>query len=204
VRRLIFIRHCESEHHVNGLTGGWTDTPLTRVGEQQARAVADSLLNKVDAASTILYSSDLERARMTATEIGGRLAIPVILSAALRELNNGDAKDLTREAASRIELPRVEPARQRWRPYANGETWQEMTLRVQREMDTIDSRTDTTAIVVSHGNAGNAIVEWWLRLPETACDGLSFQLNAGSITEGEIDEWGQRSLVRLNDRAHLP
>ncbi len=30
IKELILLRHGESEHLVRGLTGGWTDTPLTR------------------------------------------------------------------------------------------------------------------------------------------------------------------------------
>ena len=32
INHLFFVRHGESEHQVTGLTGGWTDTPLTGLG----------------------------------------------------------------------------------------------------------------------------------------------------------------------------
>ena len=34
---IIIVRHGQSEHHVRGLTGGWTDTPLTALGHGQRR-----------------------------------------------------------------------------------------------------------------------------------------------------------------------
>ena len=32
MRKIIVIQHCQSEHHINNMTGGWTDTPLTELG----------------------------------------------------------------------------------------------------------------------------------------------------------------------------
>ncbi|MBT6145623.1 MAG: histidine phosphatase family protein, partial [Gemmatimonadetes bacterium] len=40
LRSVIIVQHCQSEHHVNEMSGGWTDTPLTEFGREQARAVA--------------------------------------------------------------------------------------------------------------------------------------------------------------------
>lgn len=34
---IILIQHCQSEHHINNISGGWTDTPLTKVGKNQAK-----------------------------------------------------------------------------------------------------------------------------------------------------------------------
>ena len=29
---IVVVHHCQSEHHVTDLTGGWTDTSLTTLG----------------------------------------------------------------------------------------------------------------------------------------------------------------------------
>ena len=34
--KIILIQHCQSEHHINNMSGGWTDTPLTEFGRKQA------------------------------------------------------------------------------------------------------------------------------------------------------------------------
>ena len=47
IKHMVFVRHGESQHHVNGLTGGWTDTPLTPVGKQQIES-AVRLLQKLE------------------------------------------------------------------------------------------------------------------------------------------------------------
>lgn len=36
MRKIILIQHCQSEYHINNLTGGWTDTSLTDLGQKQA------------------------------------------------------------------------------------------------------------------------------------------------------------------------
>ena len=40
---IFFIRHGESVHHVTGMTGGWTDTPLTDAGARQIKGTAGAL-----------------------------------------------------------------------------------------------------------------------------------------------------------------
>lgn len=79
------IRHGESETNVNGLWTGWLDAPLTEKGRADAlsaqRALAGVDFDKI-------YSSDLERARMTA-----EIAIPGCeyeVTTLLREVNVGN------------------------------------------------------------------------------------------------------------------
>jgi broad specificity phosphatase PhoE len=67
MNRLILIRHGQSEHHIRGLTGGWTDMPLSQLGSVQARALADYCRQRLDSEpSPFLFSSDLQRAAQTA------------------------------------------------------------------------------------------------------------------------------------------
>lgn len=37
--KIIVIQHCQSEHHINNMTGGWTDTPLTELGRNQSELI---------------------------------------------------------------------------------------------------------------------------------------------------------------------
>lgn len=39
MRKIIIIQHCQSEHHINNMSGGWTDTPLTDLGRKQAELI---------------------------------------------------------------------------------------------------------------------------------------------------------------------
>lgn len=69
LQRLILIRHGEAKHHVNQLTWGWTDTPLTDLGKQQADATGRKLTEDGIDCESRLLSSDLLRARETTTAI---------------------------------------------------------------------------------------------------------------------------------------
>jgi probable phosphoglycerate mutase len=203
MQRLILIRHAQSEHHIRGLTGGWTDTPLSALGRAQARAVAEHCrLRLADEPSVRLFSSDLLRASQTAEYLAAAMRLDVRLEPALRELNNGVAAGLTLDEARRIELPITEPAID-WRPYPEAESWRMMTERVFRGLDRIDRACPSTAIVVSHGNAGVAAIQWWLRLCDQCRPGVTFELAPASVTELAANAWGERAIVRLNDTSHL-
>jgi probable phosphoglycerate mutase len=193
---MVFVRHGESQHHVNGLTGGWTDTPLTPVGKQQIES-AVRLLQKLELGGQIgLYASDLRRAAESATIIGEALGYSPVFMADLREINNGKAAGLTLEEARKIRLPESDPPNLEWRPYENAETWREVNERLATGLRRIESKCDDTAIVVGHGLSGQALVRAWLQLPLEPV--ISFHFDTASVTELRINEWRERQIVRLN------
>jgi probable phosphoglycerate mutase len=87
---VILVRHGQSEHHVRGLTGGWTDTPLTALGHEQARLLAARLRAELPEQDVSVVTSDLARASQTATHIADAFGITHALDARLREHNNGE------------------------------------------------------------------------------------------------------------------
>lgn len=203
MNRLILIRHAQSEHHVRGLTGGWTDTPLSGYGKAQAALLAGRcrrLLTGTPAPR--LFSSDLRRAGETAAAIAAALGVTCEMEPALRELNNGAAAGLTTEAARSLELPPTEPAID-WLPYPGAESWRAMTERVFAGMERIAAACPGTAIVVTHGNTGIAVIQWFLRLGEHCREGISFELDPASMSVLSVNGWGERTLVTLNDTSHL-
>jgi broad specificity phosphatase PhoE len=84
MNELILVRHGESEYMVNGLTGGWTDTPLTELGRMQAEATGKRLAT-VMKEPYAFYCSDLRRAAETAHIISAQLGKAPVLTADLRE-----------------------------------------------------------------------------------------------------------------------
>lgn len=96
---VILVRHAESEHHVRGLTGGWTDTPLTALGHEQARRLASRLHHELGDRPIRVLTSDLRRARETADHVSAALGIEPVLDRRLREYNNGAAANLTLDEA---------------------------------------------------------------------------------------------------------
>jgi probable phosphoglycerate mutase len=84
--RLCLVRHGETEWNAEGRVQGQTDIPLSDVGRAQAHAAALALANHDFSA---IYSSDLMRVHQTAEPAARRLALPVVLDAALRERHYG-------------------------------------------------------------------------------------------------------------------
>jgi broad specificity phosphatase PhoE len=70
-------------------------------------------------------------------------------------------------------------------------------------MDRLDARARSTAVIIAHGNSGIVIVQWWLRLSEESRHGISFDLDPASITHLRINEYGERTIARLNCTCHL-
>lgn len=93
-RRVVLWRHGRTEWNVQGRVQGQTDTELDEVGREQARAAAARLaaLEPVR-----IVSSDLQRARHTAEELGRLTGVEVEIDKRLRELNFGEREGLTWE-----------------------------------------------------------------------------------------------------------
>ena len=200
---LILARHGESEHHLRDLTGGWTDTPLTDCGKQQAERIGHALAASGHATRASLIGSDLLRARQTAEIVSRIVGIPAAFHAELRELNNGIAKDKSRAEARRLETPVTHPTVD-WIPYPGAESWGDMSRRITRFMTGLAARdASETTIVVSHGNAMIPIVHWWLGLGKEYWSRISFEMDCGSITRLTENRWGERVIAKLNDTAHL-
>jgi len=201
MKDIYVVRHGQSEHHVRDMTGGWTDLPLTPLGRNQAIKLAEHLAAVIGKRAVSLFSSDLQRASMTAAAVAKRLEIGVVEDAGLREFNNGRANGMTNSEAKLIENPRTEPGAD-WIPYPEAETWRRMTERVAQCMDRLATAAKPTAIIVTHAGAVSAIVKWWLRLPEPIRYGIEFESRPCSVTELTENEWSVRVIVRLNDTAH--
>jgi broad specificity phosphatase PhoE len=84
--KLIFVRHGQTTWNAEDRIQGQLDPELSQLGLRQAAAVAEALaMEKADA----VYSSDLQRAHVTAAMIADRLSQPVITTPVLREVNLG-------------------------------------------------------------------------------------------------------------------
>jgi broad specificity phosphatase PhoE len=199
---LILIRHAQSDQHVRDITGGWTDTHLTDLGRQQSERIARRVEKILDARPAKLFSSDLSRAAETSRVIADICHLQLTFYEDLRELNNGSAINLTRTQAKAIEQPITEPIHD-WIPYPKGESWKMMADRVYGFMELVHPLVRDTAIIVTHGNAGVAIIQWWLGLTVPCVPAISFEIDPASITILAINFWNERTIRKLNDTAHL-
>jgi probable phosphoglycerate mutase len=202
MKQLILVRHGQSDQQLRDLTGGWTNSQLTEHGRRQAAATAHRLAELLQGQRTSVYSSDLAHASETAKIIAQALHAEPILRQELREMNNGKAANLTRAEAKALELPATKPIAD-WRPYPDAESWRMMNDRMFRAMDNIDREAEETAVVVTHGNSGIAVVAWWLGLAAAWEKRISFELDACSISRFGINRWGEKTILKLNDTSHL-
>ncbi len=89
MKRIYTVQHTQSEHHINGMVGSWTDWSLTEAGKQQAERIAAKLKKELDGREIVLYTSDLKRAAQTADSIASRFGVTPIAAKELRERNLG-------------------------------------------------------------------------------------------------------------------
>jgi 2,3-bisphosphoglycerate-dependent phosphoglycerate mutase len=90
--RIFALRHGETAWNVGRRIQGQLDVPLNAHGQWQAQQLAVALEGEPLAA---LYSSDLQRARMTAEPLASRAGLAVIADPRLRERGFGYLEGLT-------------------------------------------------------------------------------------------------------------
>lgn len=90
--RICFIRHGETDWNVARRIQGQTDVPLNETGVRQAMAMA---FNAAHHEFQAIYSSDLERARVTAEKLAERRGLQIHLLPQLRERNFGMFEGIT-------------------------------------------------------------------------------------------------------------
>ena len=112
-RRLVMLRHGQTDFNRGSRMQGQLDTELTELGRAQAVAAAEALAKRQP---LLVVSSDLRRAYDTAVALGERTGLPVRVDNRLRETHLGDWQGMTH-----AEIDAVAPgARLAWRKDA---TW---------------------------------------------------------------------------------
>ncbi len=203
MRTLIIVQHCQSEHHVNELTGGWTDTPLTPLGRRQAECIGERLSRELGPRPCPVYASDLQRAWQTAEVVSLALGVEPIETQGLREWNGGAATGKTKAWAEK-HVNRTDDSLFDQVAFEGAETWREFHARTCRAMEELAAERHTTVIAVTHGGAASNIVCWWLRLPLDALpERTPFHGSPGSISVLRTNAFGNPVLERFNDRSHL-
>lgn len=154
MKRILLVRHGQTAWNAAGRLQGHTDIELDATGRDQALALAKTL---GDAGVTRVWSSDLLRARQTATIIAEQLGLsPPAIDAQLRERKFGVFEGLTRDecAANHPDAWREWIAQTGHPP--GGEPREEATARLQRALSRVLA--DGTTLVVSHGG----VMRLWL------------------------------------------
>lgn len=162
---LYLIRHGQTDWNIQGRYQGQADVPLNEAGRAQARALAEALEGEGIGA---IYSSDLARAHDTASELGERIGVPVVVDRRLREVSQGEW-----EGRLANEIERLYPdvwARRRDKPLEvpppGGETVAQVRERILEAVNEILKRhPDDKVALVSHGLALAVILGHHRQLP---------------------------------------
>lgn len=164
-RRVIVLRHGETDHNAARIWQGHLDTPLSERGVEQADAVGPAL---AALSPDRIVSSDLTRARLTAESVGRACGIRVELDQRLREIDVGAWQGLSAAQVAdgwpqvQATLARGEDARRG----DTGETVAEVAARVGAALtEHLEALGPGKCLVVStHGASGRTAAAWLLGL----------------------------------------
>lgn len=207
MRTLYVVAHPEATHHTERLVGGWYDSLLTPAGFGAADSIGAKLRARIPADANVeLFSSDLQRARHTATVISEHLDVDVTLDRGLREKSYGEAGGKPQAwLDQRFIPPPAAGDRMRHDEGVRGsETRWSFAERVYASMERILESGCEHQIVVTHGFAVTFVLAVWIKMPMEAAGYVSFRAASGSITElAEDDFFHNRQIVQLGDVTHL-
>ncbi|MGV0814394.1 glucosyl-3-phosphoglycerate phosphatase [Mycolicibacterium boenickei] len=175
IRRLVLLRHGQTEYNAGSRMQGQLDTELSDLGREQAAAAAEVLAKRQP---LLIVSSDLRRALDTAVTLGDRAGIAVQVDKRLRETHLGDWQGLTHQEVDAVapgaRLAWREDAR--WAPHG-GESRVDVAGRSvpvvaelvagQQEwgLDQTGGGSDRPVVLVAHGGLIAALTAGLLGLP---------------------------------------
>jgi probable phosphoglycerate mutase len=154
---ILLVRHGQTEFNRERRLQGRMDSPLTELGLRQAEAVGELLAGMIRPEDGwMLASSPLGRARDTATVIGARLGLTVMLDDRLIEVSWG-----SREGRLRSELEADYPdtfGRTGWAFDApESEALETVEARVASWLEDLPPEPWRRVIAVSHGVSGRVL-----------------------------------------------
>lgn len=195
---IYLIRHGQTEFNRDGRLQGSLDSPLTALGESQARTIGRRLA-ELTGADTAIVSSPQGRARRTAALLreSGGFSAEVEFDPRLAEVSLGRWDGLTRpEIAAQNPGFSFEPAPPDWYFRSpDGETYADVAARIGDWVETF-RRHSADLIVVSHGVAGRVLRGLYAGTP--VVEALQF-----AVPQDAIFRLHQGQIERL-DGAPLP
>jgi broad specificity phosphatase PhoE len=190
-RRLVLVRHGRTAWNAERRFQGHADIELDEVGHTEAAAVAGHL---VSFAPTLLWSSDLARARQTAAYVEKETGLVARLDARLREFDVGERTGLAfDEAALRFPAQQAELLAGRLGPVPGAETAQDVLARMMPAYEELlaELTPGGTAVVVTHGGCLRLATASLLGWPPAMGDALR-GLDNGAIAVLEESPTGLR------------
>lgn len=167
LRRLVLLRHGQTDYNVGGRMQGHLDSHLTATGRAQADTVAPAI---AALGPDRIICSDLQRALDTATAVGSAAGLPVKVDPRLRETYLGEWQGLTVEDVElrwpgALAVWRSDPG---WAP-PGGESRIDVVRRARPVIDELDEEyvdnLHGMVVVVAHGGTIAGVVCGLLGLP---------------------------------------
>ena len=184
-KKIILVRHGETDYNLERRMQGWLDIPLNASGRSQAQVAATKLQSvKIDA----IYTSDLKRAYETAQTIAELVRQTLTSTPALRERDMGIfagwAWENEHDPVKDQLWQEFEEARNNedlaWNKHG-GESVGQMSKRIKVFMQSLHTHhSDQTIVVVTHGGTINRILEQYQIKP--AKEGFRAITNASILT----------------------
>lgn len=175
-RRIVVLRHGQTEHNAKGIWQGQLDAPLSEKGHVQALAAAAAL---VHFRPSRVVASDLSRAADTGGDVARACGIPIALDPRWREIHVGRWQGMTNEEV-RERFPEERAQHDRGEDFKRGVDGESITDVARRVREAIDELVAAmtpgeTVVIATHGVSGRAVVAELIGIPQD----LAWQRLAG-------------------------
>ncbi|KQZ66435.1 histidine phosphatase family protein [Nocardioides sp. Root151] len=197
-RRLVLLRHGQTAWNAIGRGQGHADVELDDTGHEQASAVAPYVAAY---APTVLWSSDLARARQTAAYVSKETGLDARLDERFREFDLGARTGLTMaEYAEQFPAEYADFRAGHFTAVPGGETTADVVSRFADGLDDVVAGLDAgeCGVVVAHGAALKVALMAALNWPGEQASGLQGLDNCGWAVLEELDEGGRFRLAAYN------
>lgn len=206
--RVILTRHYQTVSNAEGRILGWGTSPPCPGWKDDVDYVANRL-RECDVKPDAVYSSDLERARQTASTYAGLFGIPdVVEIPELKEINYGKLQ--TRKKSWVIEQY-PEHKKNPHLVYPDGESFQQMQQRSVQFLSSFAlTHPELTVLIVSHAGVIRGIISHFLGLEYAASlkHWIPFRYIGDFVFAGEncvrYDELGKSSGFVGNGAIEIP
>jgi 2,3-bisphosphoglycerate-dependent phosphoglycerate mutase len=162
--RITFLRHGRSLADDEDRYEARYDSPLTDVGEQQARKLAEVWRDDAQRKYDLIISSSLKRAGKTAEILSDVLSVPVSLSDDWMEIDAGELSGMSK--AEELKFP-MKPFQGPFDRIADGsgESETQIHARALTAIENLINLGEGNYLVVSHGAFLNAAVRMAFGIP---------------------------------------
>ncbi len=176
--KLYVTRHGQTRRNaIDTVCGGATDMPLSDVGKQQAKQLAENVVGRdID----LIIASPLIRAQQTAKFVAEKIGVPIITDSRLAERNYGRY-----EGHYRTEPGYIVAKRQFADKLGTGESLLQVAARLYPCLDEIKEKySDKTVLIVCHASLMRVLNSYFVDL--TNEEFFQFNVDNCQLVEYEL------------------